>query len=88
MDAIIYDSNGGGVVGQVLIRNISEGLIEIYKVKARLQGSSLEQVLRGVLESHAPLTPAERAALARHHIAEFPDVLESLSKDEIREGLL
>ena len=75
-------------MGQVLIRNIPEGLIEVYKLKARLQGSSLEQVLRGVLENNAPLTPAERAALARHHVAEFPNVLEPLSKDEIREGLL
>jgi hypothetical protein len=30
-------------MGQVLIRNISEGLIETYKVKARLQGTSLNR---------------------------------------------
>ncbi len=75
-------------MGQVLIRNISEGLIETYKVKARLQGTSLEQVLRGILETNAPFSPAERAALARQYIAEFPTPLEPLSKDEIREGLL
>ena len=75
-------------MGQVLIRNISDGLIETYKVKARLQGSSLEQVLRGVLESNAPLSPAERAALARQYVAEFPRPLPSLTKEEIREGLL
>jgi plasmid stability protein len=50
-------------VGQVLIRNIPEGLIETYKVKARLQGTSLEQVLRGVLERNAPFTPAERVVV-------------------------
>jgi len=75
-------------VGQVLIRNISDGLIETYKVKARLQGTSLEQVLRGVLETNAPLSPAERASLARQYVDEFPAPLPSLTKEEIREGLL
>jgi plasmid stability protein len=75
-------------MGQVLIRNISEGLILTYNVKARLQGTSLEQVLRGVLESNAPFSPAERAALARQYIAEFPAPLPALAKEEIREGLL
>ena len=75
-------------MGQVLIRNISEGLIEAYKAKARLQGTSLEQVLRDVLERNAPFTPDERAALARQYVAEFPVPVPALTKEEIREGLL
>ncbi len=41
-------------MAQVLIRNVSEGLIDAYKAKARLQGTSLEQVLRDLLERNAP----------------------------------
>ena len=75
-------------MGQVLIRNVSEGLIDAYKTKARLRGKSLEQVLRDVLERSAPLTPEERAALAREFVAEFPAQAPTLTKEEIREGLL
>jgi plasmid stability protein len=75
-------------MGQVLIRNVSEGLIDAYKTKARLNGKSLEQVLRDVLERNAPFTPEERAALARQYVAEFPARAQALTKEEIREGLL
>ncbi len=75
-------------MGQVLIRNISEGLIDAYKTKARLKGKSLEHVLRDVLERNAPFTPEERAALARQYVAEFPEQVRALTKEEIREGLL
>jgi plasmid stability protein len=75
-------------MGQVLIRNVSEGLIDAYKMKARLNGKSLEQVLRDVLERNAPFTPEERAALARQYVAEFPAGTQALTKEEIREGLL
>jgi plasmid stability protein len=75
-------------MGQVLIRNVSEGLIDAYKTKARLRGKSLEHVLREVLERNAPFTPEERAALARQYIAEFAEPIPALAKEEIREGLL
>jgi plasmid stability protein len=75
-------------MGQVLIRNLPEGLIEAYKAKARLQGTSLEQVLRRLLERNAPFTREERTALARKYMAEFPAPVPALSKEEIREGLL
>jgi plasmid stability protein len=75
-------------VGQVLIRNISEGLIDAYKAKARLKGKSLEHVLRDVLERNAPFTPEERAALARQYVDELPERIPALTKEEIREGLL
>ena len=50
-------------MAQVLIRNVSEGLIDAYKAKARLHGTSLEQVLRDLLERNAPFSPEERTAL-------------------------
>jgi plasmid stability protein len=75
-------------MGQVLIRNVPEGLIDAYKAKARLQGTSLEQVLRHLLERNAPFTREERAALARKYVSEFPEPVPALTKEEMREGLL
>lgn len=74
-------------MAQVLIRNVSEGLIDAYKAKARLHGTSLEQVLRDLLERNAPFTPEERTALARHYVAEFAAPIPALTKEEMREGL-
>jgi plasmid stability protein len=75
-------------MGQVLVRNVSEGLIDAYKAKARLKGKSLEQVLRDVLEQNAPFTPEDRAALARQYIAEFAAQVPAVTKEEMREGAL
>jgi plasmid stability protein len=71
-----------------LIRNIPEGLIDAYKTKAQLKGKSLEHVLRDVLERNAPFTPEERAALARQYLAEFPEQVPALTREEMHEGLL
>jgi plasmid stability protein len=75
-------------MGQVLIRNVAEGLIEAYKAKARLKGKSLEQELRDLLERNSPFTPEERTALARGYISEFAAPLPETTKEEIREGLM
>jgi plasmid stability protein len=75
-------------MGQVLIRNVPEELIDAYKVKARLKGTSLEQLLRDLLEQNAPFTPDERAALARQYVSEFGKPVPAMTKDDIREGLL
>jgi plasmid stability protein len=50
-------------MGQVLIRNLDDRVIESLKAKAKLKGRSLEQELRAVLTSAAPLTPTEKVAL-------------------------
>jgi antitoxin FitA len=52
-------------MGQVLVRNLDDHVIEKYKTKAELKGHSLEQELREVLTRDAPLTPAEKVALSR-----------------------
>jgi antitoxin FitA len=52
-------------VGQVLVRNLDDQVIERYKTKAELKGHSLEQELRDVLTKGAPLTPEEKVALSR-----------------------
>jgi plasmid stability protein len=52
-------------MGQVLVRNLDDHVIEKYKTKAELKGHSLEQELREVLTKSAPLTPEEKVALSR-----------------------
>jgi antitoxin FitA len=52
-------------MGQVLVRNLDDHVIESLKTKAELKGRSLEQELRDVLTNAAPLTPEEKAALFR-----------------------
>jgi plasmid stability protein len=50
-------------MGQVLVRNLDDHVIESLKTKAELKGRSLEQELRDVLTNAAPLTPDEKATL-------------------------
>lgn len=51
-------------MGQVLVRNLDDEVIERLKTKAELKGHSLEQELREVLTAAAPLTPEEKLAVA------------------------
>ena len=51
-------------MGQVLIRNLDERVIETFKARAKIRGHSLEQELRDVINQAAPLSPAERVARA------------------------
>lgn len=50
-------------MGQVLVRNLDDQVIEKLKHKAKIKGHSLEQELREVLTAAAPLTPDEKIAL-------------------------
>jgi plasmid stability protein len=50
-------------MGQVLVRNLDDRVIERLKTKAELKGCSLEQELRDVLTKAAPLTPEEKIVL-------------------------
>jgi antitoxin FitA len=52
-------------MAQVLVRNIDEHVIDKLKRKAEIKGHSLEQELREVITAAAPLSPAEKLALAR-----------------------
>jgi len=52
-------------MGQVLVRNLDDGVIEKLKQKAESKGHSLEQELRDVITAAAPLTSDEKVALAR-----------------------
>ena len=61
-------------MGQVLVRNLDDRVIESLKTKAELKGRSLEQELREVLTNAAPLTPAEKIALFKKLRAMTPPV--------------
>ena len=74
-------------MGQVLVRNVDEGTIESYKMKAKIKGISLEQDLRNLLEANKPFTPEERIAYSRRIRARTKGVAPSLTLDEIRDGL-
>ena len=75
-------------MGQVLIRNLDDEVIETYKLKARLKGTSVEQYLRDVIVQSAPLTQAERIALIDENMARFPEPIEPMTVEERREGLM
>ncbi|APF36111.1 hypothetical protein Ga0061061_105216 [Chelatococcus sambhunathii] len=50
-------------MGQVLIRNLDDEVIEGLKVKARLAGVSFETFMRDLLKTIAPLSADEKIAL-------------------------
>jgi antitoxin FitA len=49
-------------MGQVLVRNLDDRVIDQLKVRAELKGHSLEQELREIISAAAPLTREERIA--------------------------
>jgi antitoxin FitA len=75
-------------MGQVLIRNVPDDTINSYKQRAELNGRSLEQELRDLLEKHKPFTTEERVALTLRFHSQHPDIQPALTSDEIREGLM
>ena len=50
-------------MGQVLIRNLDDHIIESLKLKAELKGNSFEQELRDILRQAAGPTVEERLAM-------------------------
>ena len=50
---------------QVLVRNVDDGTIESFRLKAKVKGVPLEQELRNLLEANKPFTPEERVAISR-----------------------
>ncbi len=74
-------------MGQILVRNLDDRVIETFKLRARLKGSSLEQEVRSVIENNARLTPAEKVAISREIRSRQTQVSEPLTREEMREGL-
>ena len=73
-------------MGQVLVRSIDDATIESYRIKAKLNGHSLEQELRDLIEANKTLTPEQRVQLSRQLRARTK-ASPALPMDEIREGL-
>ena len=51
-------------MGQILVRNLRDELIERLKTTAEVAGKSLEQSLRELLASAAPITAEEKVAVS------------------------
>jgi len=62
-------------VGQVLVRNLDDQVIDQLKAKAELKGHSLEQELRAILTAAAPLTSEEKIAWSRKVRAMSPPLV-------------
>lgn len=73
-------------MGQVLVRNLDDRVIESLKTKAELKGRSLEQELRDVLTNAAPLTPGEKIALFHKIRATTPPLGNFDARAAIRRG--
>lgn len=73
-------------MGQVLVRNLDDQVIEKLKTKAEIKGHSLEQELRDVITAAAPLTPDEKIALFKRLRALSPPMHDVDVRAAIRYG--
>ncbi|MFG1286807.1 FitA-like ribbon-helix-helix domain-containing protein [Xanthobacter versatilis] len=73
-------------MAQVLIRNIPDETLNVYRERAKRNGISLEQEIRNLLERNRPYTPEERVAVSEYFLARTQPS-PPLTLDEIREGL-
>jgi plasmid stability protein len=71
-------------MGQVLIRNVEDRIIESLKLKAEQKGHSLEQELRDILKRAAGPTVEERLAMIDRVRAMQKKPTKMLSEDVIR----
>jgi plasmid stability protein len=74
-------------MGQILVRNLDDDIIETFKMRARLKGKSLEQEIRDLLTAHRRLTPEEKVAISREIRSRQSQDFEPLTREEMREGL-
>lgn len=59
-------------MGQIIIRNLDDKVIEGLKLRASLEGKSLEQLMREIAKAAVPLKGEARAALVRRLHAMTP----------------
>jgi antitoxin FitA len=72
-------------MGQVIVRNLDDDVIDRLKTKAELHRRSLEQELRNILTEAARLSPEEKLALADGIRRRNPGPFRADSVDLIRE---
>lgn len=73
-------------MGQVLIRNLDDEVIESLRAKAKVKGRPLEQELREILTNAAPFTAGERVKVAEWLQGRSKPMAESDFKAAIRWG--
>jgi plasmid stability protein len=73
-------------VGQVLVRNLDDRVIEQLKHRAKIKGHSLEQELRNIITAAASLTAGEKIALAQRLRALSPPLHHVDVRAAIRSG--
>jgi antitoxin FitA len=74
-------------MGQVLIRNVPDTTIAIFKERAKRKGHSLEKEIRDLIEANRPYTSEERVMMSQHFRSLAKGASLQLTADEIREGL-
>lgn len=74
-------------MGQILVRNLDDEVIETFKWRARRKGISLEQEIRDLLNGHRRLTPEEKVAISREIRSRTTGPIAPLTAGERREGL-
>jgi plasmid stability protein len=74
-------------MGQILIRNLDDDVIEVFKCRARIKGHSLEQEIRDLLNAHRRLTPEEKVAISREIRSRTKGLVPPLTAAERGEGL-
>ena len=72
-------------MGQVIIRNLDDETIVALKLKASLNGQSLEQALRAILSASAKAGTRERLALSDRIRAMTPKKRQSDTTALVRE---
>ncbi|MGK9170784.1 hypothetical protein KXR53_31095 [Inquilinus limosus] len=73
-------------MGQVIIRNLDDRIIELWKAKADFEGTSLEQTLRDLLIREAPLAPDQKLAMLKafresNHRTQTSDSVDLIRED-------
>jgi plasmid stability protein len=71
-----------GVMGQVLIRNVDDRVIESFKEKARLKGISLEQELRDLLARAASPSGEQRQAMLSEFHKKHGEITVSVNPED------
>ncbi len=72
-------------MGQVIVRNLDDHIIDALKTKAEMRGHSLEQELRGILAEAVQPTMKDRRALVDHIRAMTPSTPQTDSTSILRE---
>jgi plasmid stability protein len=75
-------------MGQLLIPDVPDDTIASFKQKAQINGRTLEEELRDLLQRNRTFAPEERVALSHRFHSQNAEIQSALTLDDIREGLM